>query len=91
MKKTIHIYVTNAEEVVQGKEPHIHADTMGGLTITGWVAVGKTEIEVNYDVNDLREAAFSVIGEETQKLRAELYALDIRRKNMLAIEHKGEK
>ncbi len=87
MKQKLYIYVTNAEQVVTGDKPHLHADTYNDLKIDGWILAGETDVSVEINLDDIRDSAVKNIDEEESKLRAQLHACETRKANLLAITH----
>ena len=90
MKTKVYIYLTNAEGVLNGDNPHFHGDSYGELSIEGWVLTGEAEVEVSLNMDNIRDSVVTLIDTEETNLRAALYAVEVRRQNLLAIEHKGD-
>ncbi len=93
----LNIYITDPEDFLAGKLGHSlrltdrhHEDDYCGY-LKDYIYAGSVDVDINVDSKEIRQKAVNAIDKEIQETRAQLQHkvddLEIRKQNLLALEH----
>lgn len=87
----LYFYITNPEAI--NAKPFFYAQSDQKYMPSEWVCVGRHDVDINIDKNNVVEQGVMNIEKEISKLRGQfqsrLDTLETRKASLLALEHKS--